>query len=308
MSIPVIHDQDGHIDDLLTCLLLWLAPEIDLQAIGVGNGDCYIEQAFESVLKIATLLDLEGAEIAISDEPVLNPFPETWRRESFIVNQLPLFRANDLKKPYAQGRSRKSDVVFADCLDHSKVPLTVVATGPLTNITSLLQRQPQLHRKIREIIITGGAIKVPGNVEAAGQDGSAEWNIYADPVAFKFLLDTKIPIKLIPLDVTKQMPLRAAFLERLQIQAETRLASKLALKLWAIIKGFQTQLCDIASVAALVKPSLLHFQNMRIKVKLGGKNAGKTSRAFFSGRKIQVATKIDKSGFEELILSLLQLR
>jgi len=178
MGIPVIHDHDGHVDDLLTCLLLWLSPEIDLQAIGITNGDCYVDQAFQTMIKIATLLDLEGAEIALSDDPVANPFPEPWRKESFIINELPLFRANDLKKPYSQGRPRKNEIVFADCLNHSKTPLTLVTTGPLINVARLLRDQPELSDKISQLVVVGGALNTPGNVQGNGYEGLAEWNIY----------------------------------------------------------------------------------------------------------------------------------
>ena len=87
MPKAVIHDHDGHVDDILSSMILWLAPEVDLQAVGVTNGDCYADQAFEAMLKIATYLDLEGAEVAYNDDPILNPFPENWRRESYIIKE-----------------------------------------------------------------------------------------------------------------------------------------------------------------------------------------------------------------------------
>lgn len=308
MGISVIHDQDGHVDDLLTCLLLWLAPEIDLQAVGITNGDCYVDQAFQSMLKIATFLDLEGAEIALSDTNVPNPFPEFWRRESFIINELPLFRANDLKKPYAQGRPRKSDVVFADCLNHSRAPLTVVTTGPLTNIASLIKNQPKLADKISQFVIVGGAIKSPGNVTVEGQNGFAEWNLYADPDAFKYVLETKAPIKLIPLDATSELTVAEDFLKALNAQAERHMASQLAAALWSIVKGFQSNFCDMVAAATLINPNLVQFKELRLDISLNGRNKGRISTSFFSGRKVQVATNVDKGGFENLILSLLSTR
>jgi purine nucleosidase len=308
MSISVIHDQDGHVDDLLTCLLLWLSPEIDLQAVGITNGDCYVDQAFQSMLKIATFLDLEGAEIALSEDAVPNPFPEFWRRESFIINELPLFRANDLKKPYEQGRPRKSSVVFADCLTHSRLPLTVVTTGPLTNIAGVLKAQPKLADKVSEFVIVGGALSGPGNVIIEGQNGLAEWNIYADPPAFKSLLETKAPIKLIPLDVTRDLTVNDEFLRSLSAQAETRMASQLAAALWSIVKGFQSNFCDMVAAAALIKPALVKFKDMRIDISLNGRNKGRLLPSFFSGRKVQVATEVDKAGFESLVLSVLNSR
>ena len=82
----VIHDNDGHVDDILSSILLWLSPEISMQALTVTDGDCFVQQSFEALVKIATFLDLEGAEIGYSDDPCPNPFPDNWRRESYIIN------------------------------------------------------------------------------------------------------------------------------------------------------------------------------------------------------------------------------
>ncbi|MBL0184809.1 MAG: nucleoside hydrolase [Candidatus Obscuribacter sp.] len=147
MPKTVIHDHDGHVDDLLSCILLWLSPEIDLQAVGITNGDCYAPQIFEATQKIATLLDIDGPEIALTEDEIPNPFPDNWRRESYIINELPLFRDNYLKKTYQQGKPRRIDSVFLDCLSNSRSPLTVVSTGPLTNMASYWRSTQSLKKK-----------------------------------------------------------------------------------------------------------------------------------------------------------------
>lgn len=308
MTKPVLHDHDGHVDDLLSTVLLWLAPEVDLQAVGITNGDCYHDQAFEAMLKIATYLDLEGTEIAVCPDDVPNPFPDSWRRESHIINELPLFGENYLKKSYQQGRPRRTEAVFGHCLANSKVPLTIVTTGPLTNIARLLNQQPELANNIEELIMMGGAINVAGNVEDDGHDGSAEWNIYADPAAFKTVLDTKIPLKLITLDLTNQLPVTKEFIAKLESQAESNKASNLAAKLWSLVKGFEYYFWDTITAAAIIDPALFKFKEMRIDVSTSGKNQGKTSTSLFGGKKVKVASQLDKAAFEELLLKIFSLR
>jgi len=100
MGKPLIHDHDGHVDDLIACVILWLAPEVELEAVGISDGHCIIEQAYECLIKIATFLNLEGVEIGQGAELLSNPFHPSWRQESHVINTLPLFFANDLKKPY----------------------------------------------------------------------------------------------------------------------------------------------------------------------------------------------------------------
>lgn len=307
MPKTVIHDHDGHVDDLLSCILLWLSPEIDLQAVGITNGDCYAPQIFEATQKIATLLDIDGPEIALTEDEVPNPFPDNWRRESYIINELPLFRDNYLKKTYQQGKPRRIDSVFLDCLSNSRSPLTVVSTGPLTNMAKLLEKHPELKEKISEFIIMGGAISVKGNVEETGHDGSAEWNVYADPVAFKQIVDSKVPIKLITLDLTNEMPVTKDFLSKLEAQSEHSKASALAATLWSLVKGFDYYFWDTITAAVAIEPSLFTFKDIKIDVSTSGKTMGRTNQALF-GRKVQVATQVNKQGFEDLLLSTLAIR
>ncbi|MBI5171929.1 MAG: nucleoside hydrolase [Candidatus Obscuribacter sp.] len=307
MPRTVIHDHDGHVDDLLSCILLWLSPEIDLQAVGITNGDCYAPQIFEATQKIATFLDIDGPEIAVTEDEVPNQFPDNWRRESYIINELPLFEDNYLKKPYQQGRPRRIDSVFLDCLSNSKMPLTVVTTGPLTNMARLLDAHPELKEKIQEFIIMGGAVSVKGNVEEPGHDGSAEWNVYADPIAFKQIVDTKLPIKLITLDLTNEMPVTKDFIGKLEAQAERSRASALAAKLWSLVKGFDYYFWDTITAAVAIEPGLFTFKDIKIDVSTSGKTMGRTSQALF-GKKVQLATQVNKQGFEDLLLSTLSIR
>jgi purine nucleosidase len=293
---------------MLSCILLWLSQDVELQAVGVTNGDCYADQAFEALLKMATYLDLEGTEVAYSEDPMPRPFPENWRRESYIINELPIFSEIDLKKPYQQGKGRRSETVFGDCLSHSKRPVTFVATGPLTVIAAVLRNQPELKKNIEEFVIMGGAVNVKGNVEDNGYDGSAEWNVFADTAAFKTVLDTGVPIKLITLDVTNNLPVHAEFLQKLEQQAMRSKASLLATKLWSLVKGFTYYFWDTITAAAAIRPDLFTFKDMKIDVALNGKSLGKTSTSMFGGRKVQVATGLQKEAFENLLLEILARR
>ena len=302
----VLHNHDGHVDDLLSCILLWLAPEIELHAVGITNGDCIADQAFEAMIKIATYLDFEGAEIAVTEDDVPNAFPDNWRRESYIINELPLFSENDFKKPYQQGKGRRIEAAFADCLSHSKAPVTIVATCPLTNIAKMLRSQPELAENIAEVITMAGAINVKGNVTEHGCDGSAEWNVYADPKAFKEVMELVPSMKLIPLDVTNTLPVTPDFLARLEAQSEQYRASKLSAKLFSLVKGFEYYFWDTVTAAATIDASLFTFKEMKIDIALQGRSIGKTSPSMFGGRKMQVATAVDREKFEQLLLSILR--
>src|SRR5260370_17539566 len=75
--------------------------------------------------------------------------------------------------------------------------ITLVPIGPLTNIALALRKEPHIAQHVREVVIMGGALRVPGNVTPI-----AEFNIYADPHAAHIVLHAGWPIRLVTLDVT----------------------------------------------------------------------------------------------------------
>jgi len=78
--------------------------------------------------------------------------------------------------------------------------ITLCALGPLTNIAMALVKAPEVAGKIGELVIMGGACFELGNVTPA-----AEFNIHVDPHAAAIVVDSGIPITMIPLDVTHQV-------------------------------------------------------------------------------------------------------
>ena len=81
----------------------------------------------------------------------------------------------------------------------------------------------------------GGAVRVPGNVEQPGHDGSAEWNLYNEPQAGAEVIQSGIPITLIPLDATNKVPLTRKFIDRLGRQPS--IAAQLASQSWQLVAG-----------------------------------------------------------------------
>ena len=97
---------------------------------------------------------------------------------------------------------------------HRDKEITFVATGPLTNLARLTQECPNEVRKLRHIVIMGGAFDEPGNREA-----QSEFNIYSDPesaqVVLKFIRNNGIRHSFVPLDVTHRVVLKRDEIEKL---------------------------------------------------------------------------------------------
>jgi len=91
---------------------------------------------------------------------------------------------------------------ISDELAHAKRrDLTIICTGPLTNIATLLTGFPESAKTIKELVIMGGAYGLTeygvGNVTPV-----AEFNIYADPEAAKIVFESEVPLQAVGLDVT----------------------------------------------------------------------------------------------------------
>ncbi|MFP1528071.1 nucleoside hydrolase [Escherichia coli] len=98
--------------------------------------------------------------------------------------------------------------LMAKTLRESAEPVTIVSTGPQTNVALLLNSHPELHSKIARIVIMGGAMGL-GNWTPA-----AEFNIYVDPEAAEIVFQSGIPVVMAGLDVTHKAQIHVEDTER----------------------------------------------------------------------------------------------
>ncbi len=92
------------------------------------------------------------------------------------------------------------DFLIDTLLGSEDETITIVPTGPLTNLATALTRQPKIAPKIKEIVLMGGAYREGGNITP-----SAEFNFYVDPHAAQIVLECERPITVFGLDVTHQV-------------------------------------------------------------------------------------------------------
>ena len=153
--------------------------------------------------------------------------------------------------------------LMASKLRESQTPVTLVPTGPLTNIAILLTSHPELHDKIERIVLMGGAAGI-GNWTPA-----AEFNIYVDPEAADIVFKSGIPITMCGLDVTHEAQIMDEDIERIRaIDNPIALCVAELLDFFIVYHrdpkwGFTgAPLHDPCTIAWLLKPEL--FQAIRI--------------------------------------------
>lgn len=302
MSKPlVLMDQDGGVDDYLATLLLMTMEHIQPLGIVVTPADCYIQQAVSATRKILDLVGRSDIPVAQSTVRGINPFPALYRRDSFVVDYLPILNEQDeIQTPLAPETGQE---FMVRSLLAAAQPVTLMVTGPLTTVAAALDLAPQIEQHIERIVWMGGALNVPGNVEPAlepGQDGSAEWNVYWDSLAAHRVWQTQIPLILCPLDLTNQVPVTSEFVRQLTKQRRYPL-SDLAGQCYALVMTQVYYFWDVLATTYLAHPEFYQLQEWETVIITTGKSQGRT-KVETGGRKIQAMDKVDQEKYYAYIL------
>ncbi|MEO1040134.1 MAG: nucleoside hydrolase [Pseudomonadota bacterium] len=209
MVRPILIDCDPGIDDCIALMLALASPEaLDVRAIHTVAGNVPVDVCTRNALGV---LALAGR----SDIPVHAGCPRP-------MVEAPVF-ADHVHGPCGLGAAQlppaQSHAQDAHAVSHlietlraaEPASLTLVITGPMTNLAVALIQAPDIAAAIGELVIMGGARAAGGNITA-----SAEFNIYADPHAARIVLACGRPITLIGLDATLQFRCTPQRMSRLE--------------------------------------------------------------------------------------------
>ncbi|HET7094632.1 MAG TPA: nucleoside hydrolase, partial [Thermomicrobiales bacterium] len=153
--------------------------------------------------------------------------------------------------------------------------LTLVCTGPLTNLAIALNVAPELPGLLRRVVVMGGAFTVNGNVTPY-----AEYNIFADPEAAKQVFDTLFPeMIVIGLDVTRQVAVSRADWERIDAAAAAGTSARLVADVCrrSFARGdAEVYLHDPLAAAVAFDPTLVQCEWRAVDVDCGEAERGRT--------------------------------
>lgn len=297
----VLMDHDGAIDDFLATMLLVKMAEVRPLGIVVTPADCYGKAAVRVTRKILDLVERTDIPVAESTVRGLNPFPPVFRRDCIIIDNFPILNQSDrLQTPLVTETGQK---FMAKTISTASEPVTLMVTGPLTTVASAIAIEPEIVANIAEIVWMGGAFKVSGNVEkefALEHDGSAEWNVYWDPLAAKKIWDTNIPITVCPLDITNTVPVTPELIRQLARQRRYPL-SDLAGMCYALAIPQAYYCWDILATAYLARPEFYRCEEWSTDILTEGTAQGRTILKP-DGRTIKVMVEVDKEDFYSYLL------
>ena len=188
----VILDCDPGHDDAMALLMAVASEEIDLLAVTTSAGNQKPEKTFANAKKLLALADREDIPVAMGARKPI-------RRELIIAEEIHGESGIDgaeLPESTVAALTISANDLMAEILRNSEEKITLVATGPLTNIAIFLLSHPELKEKIEQISFMGGAC-FGGNYSP-----HAEFNIFVDPEAADIVVKSGVPTAMFGLDVT----------------------------------------------------------------------------------------------------------
>lgn len=193
MTLPIIMDCDPGVDDALALMMAVAAPEIKLLGVTTVAGNQTADKVLLNARQLLTLLHCQVPVAGGNQAPLLEPM----HIAAEVHGDSGL---GDVKLPAPAWPVSKlsATALMAQLITQSTTPVTIVATGPQTNVALFLQLYPQLKPKIRQIVFMGGGRGIGNRTPVA------EFNIAVDPEAAAIVMQAGVPLVMAGLNVTHQ--------------------------------------------------------------------------------------------------------
>ena len=261
--LPAIIDCDPGHDDVMAILLG--ARVLDLRGLTTVFGNVDLEQTTRNARQTVEFADLTSIPVA---KGMARPLVRDIQHGAHVHGESGL-DGPSLAPPSVPLRDG-SATDFLIQHSHEVADLTLVPIGPLTNVATALRLDPSLPERVKAMSIMGGSL-TSGNATP-----TAEFNIWCDPEAAHVVFTSGIPIKMVGLNVTRQV---AATPERRdQIRAIGGVASRHVADMldfyserYRVVSGLPGgAMHDPLAVAALADPDILRFEPMHVAIELRG--------------------------------------
>ncbi len=283
-------------------------PAIDLLGITTVGGNQTLSKVTHNTLSVARVARM-------SDVPVHAGCARPLVREVEVAEGIHGDSGLDgveLPEPISQIGSRHAvDYIIDTIMEHEPGTVTLVPTGPLTNIALAVRKEPRIAERVQEVVLMGGGYHT-GNWSA-----TAEFNIIVDPEAAHIVFNEKWPLTMVGLDLTHQALATPEVEEK--IKAIGSECSEFVLGLFAFFRkaykeaqGFEhPPVHDPCTVAYLIDPSIVTTQKVPLDVELRGElTLGMTVADFRApapeGCTTQVAVDLDHERFWNLVIQAIE--
>jgi inosine-uridine nucleoside N-ribohydrolase len=308
---PVVIDTDLAADDVLAIMVLLRDPGVDVRAIAVdGTGEVRCPAGVRNARRLVAAFGRSDIPVACGRE---NPgpggrwFPTEWRdgADAFYGVELPEVDGE------ATRTGEQAPALLTRLAADARAagdPLTIVALGPWTNLADALAADPAFATNLAGIHAMGGTIDAPGNIdiETTSPADQVEWNFGVDPAALAAVLATDVPVTMVGLDATNDVPVPGD-VERV-LAADTKaagadIAHEVYLRNPFLVQG--SSFWDTLAAVLVSDASVATWEDVTVRVETQGRAAGRTVRDE-AGRTVHAAMHADRDRFMATFLAALR--
>jgi inosine-uridine nucleoside N-ribohydrolase len=305
MTRRIIIDTDPGIDDAVAVLLaLAAAEELDVLGIVAVAGNLPLAQTERNARRVCELAGRADIPVyAGCARPLLRPLATAEHIHGETARDRLLLPEPTMALQPQHGVDFLIETLRAEAAG----TIALCVLGPMTNIAMALVKAPEIAERIGKLVVMGGACFALGNVTPA-----AEFNIHADPESAALVLDSGVPITMMPLDVTQQVlttPKRLAVVRGLGNRCGSAVAALLAAFERKRRANFGTRgraLHDPCVIGYLLRPALFGGREVNIAIETQSPlTLGMTVVDWWgvTGRKtnVRLMNTVDVSGFYDLM-------
>lgn len=308
---PLIIDTDPGIDDAMMLTVASANRDVfDIRLVTTASGNIsqskanYNAHAFLAYIK-------EDIEIARGlEQPLFRPLQvaeEIHGAYGFGKVEFPTIEVPQHVKP--------AIAAMRETILHSEEKVSIVATGPLTNVAALLLAHPEVKQNIETISWMGGAVK-GGNKTAV-----AEFNAYVDPDAAQIVMQSGVPMSMCGLDVTHK-----AYVTQEEAKNILAIGTEFAEKAYDLVTYYLDvakptpfsephyaevlRFHDVSAIMFLLYPELFKGTDYYVEMSTEGITAGATVVDLYNetGNKpnVHVLHDVDREAFVEVFMRAVQ--
>jgi inosine-uridine nucleoside N-ribohydrolase len=331
LSNKVILDVDPGIDDAIAIITALRSSKIELIGIATVYGNVTPQVGILNTLKVLESMNRVDIPVILgAQRPLIKDFlpsiiikrKETNHGKYGLGNLYsnPSIINESLKKRTSKGKMPSTIISYKSFLEYvdeimkhyGDGDISIISTGPLTNIAHAILYRPEFVPKISQLSIMGGAYGLGNNIRG-NITRHAEFNFYCDPDAARVVLDSpslSSKINVVGLDVTQHpsCELDGEFVnivrQNLSIRKSSSAELILSLLDFKLSHNNVFYLHDVLAVLLHEKPSYFSFRRGNIEIELGGKLRG-NSEFIHDGTSgnVQLATAVKNNELANFLYS-----
>ena len=299
-TINAVIDTDPGADDALALMMALAAPELNVLCLTTVGGNASLANTTRNALRLLHCLD--RGDVAVF-RGASRPLKGAFRYAPYYHDRGGL----PVRLPRADAgvvgvRAADYLISLASAL---RGELTIIALGPLTNVARAIEKEPRVARWVKDVVVMGGAVEVPGNVTP-----HAEFNIFNDPKAADVVFSSGVPVTLIGLDVCNDVYFEMPDVDLLDSSTAGGNLQQRIIKAWFALhpQSERFSLCDPLAVAAALRPDLMTYRAASVGTETTHQaKLGKTT-AWYGPGPVKLASAVRAEEAKSQIIAMLRRR